>query len=47
MAKISISEEVNAQLRNEIFRRWGSFKKGDIKAAVEEAIDDWIAKRAK
>lgn len=46
MVKIDISSKTNDLLRKEIFRRTGGFKKGVLKSAVEEAIDDWIKKES-
>jgi len=47
LTKVEISHEVDKALRDEIYKRSGGFKKGDIKAAVEEAILNWIQRGGK
>ena len=42
---LSIDDELDKQFRNEVNRRLG-MKKGNIKAAMEEAMKMWIEKGA-
>jgi hypothetical protein len=42
---IVISDEVERRLRLETVKRLGG-KKGDLSAAVEEALQDWIKREA-
>ena len=41
---IVISDEVERRLRLEVVKRLGG-KKGDLSAAIEEALKDWLNKR--
>lgn len=41
---IVISDEVERRLRLEVVRRLGG-KKGDLSAAIEEALKDWLNKK--
>jgi hypothetical protein len=40
---IVISDEVERRMRLEVVKRLGG-KKGDLSAAIEEAIKDWLKK---
>ena len=40
---VDITDELDEKFRNALFNAKG-FKKGVIKEAVEEALDDWIDK---
>ena len=42
---ITIDDELEKQLRTAIFHRSG-LRRGDVKAAIEEAIRDWVRKGA-
>ncbi len=46
MARINlvIDDELDEQFRNEVAKRLG-MKKGNIKVAIEEAMNDWINKK--
>ena len=41
---IVISDEVERRLRLEVVKRLGG-KKGDLSAAIEEALKDWLNKK--
>jgi hypothetical protein len=41
---LSIDDDLDKQFRDEVNRRLG-MKKGNLKAAVEEAMRDWIEKK--
>ena len=41
---IVISDEVERRLRLEVVKRLGG-KKGDLSAAIEEALNDWLNKK--
>jgi hypothetical protein len=41
---IVISDEVERRLRLEVVKRLGG-KKGDLSAAIEEALEDWLDKK--
>ncbi len=41
---IVLSDEVERRLRIEVVKRLGG-KKGDLSAAIEEAINDWFKKK--
>ena len=45
MARINlvIDDELDKRFRNEVNKRFG-MKKGNIKVAIEQALDDWITK---
>ena len=45
MSRINLvlSDELEAKFREEVFHRFG-MKKGNIQKAIEEAIEEWIAK---
>ena len=45
--QIVLSDEVEKRLRDTIYRVRGSWKKGYISEAVEEAIDDWVSRHSK
>jgi hypothetical protein len=47
MARINlvIDDELDEQFRNEVAKRLG-MKKGNIKIAIEEAMKDWIGRKA-
>ena len=40
---IRISGDLEARFREAAMKRWG-YKKGALKAALEEAIEDWLKK---
>jgi len=40
---IMLSEELEREFREKVFKRYG-MKKGNITKAIEEAIEDWIQK---
>ena len=42
---IVVSDEVERRLRLEVVKRLGG-KKGDLSAAIEMALKDWINKKA-
>jgi hypothetical protein len=46
MARINlvIDDELDEQFRNEVAKRLG-MKKGNIKIAIEEAMNDWLNKK--
>ena len=48
MARINlvIDDELDEQFRNEVAKRLG-MKKGNLKIAIEEAMNDWINKNAR
>jgi hypothetical protein len=41
---IVISDELERRLRLEVVKRLGG-KKGDLSAAIEQAINDWLKKK--
>jgi hypothetical protein len=41
---IVISDEIERRLRLEVVKRLGG-KKGDLSAAIEEALEDWLNKK--
>ena len=41
---VPINDELDKRFRNEVNKRLG-MKKGNIKIAVEEALDMWIGKK--
>lgn len=41
---LTISDELEQKFREEVYRRYG-MKKGNLKKAIEEAIEDWINRR--
>ena len=41
---LSIDDDLDKQFRDEVNRRLG-MKKGNLKAAIEEAMRDWISKK--
>ena len=41
---LSIDDDLDKQFRDEVNRRLG-MKKGNLKAAIEEAMRDWIGKK--
>jgi len=41
-----LSDDLEERFRKEVFRRKG-MKKGNIKEALKEAIEDWIKKSSK
>ena len=41
---LSIDDDLDKQFRNEVNQRLG-MKKGNLKAAIEEAMRDWIGKK--
>ncbi len=45
--QIVLSDEAEQSLRDTIYRTRGSWKKGYISEAVEEAIREWIAKNSR
>ncbi len=44
--KVILSDELERKFREEVFRQMG-MKKGNIKMAIDEAINEWIASRRK
>lgn len=45
--QIVLKDETEHKLRESIFKTKGTFKKGDISEAVEEAIELWIQEQMK
>lgn len=41
---VDIDDDLETKLRNTIFERFG-YKKGNLKKALEEAMQDWINKK--
>ena len=41
---LSIDDDLDKQFRDEVNRRLG-MKKGNLKAAIEEAMRDWVEKK--
>ena len=41
--KVILSDELEEKFRNMVFNKYG-MKKGNIKTAIEEAIEQWIEK---
>ncbi len=45
--QIVLSDDTEQSLRDTIYKTKGSWKKGYISAAVEEAIREWVIKNSK
>lgn len=45
--QIVLKDETEQRLREAIFKSKGTFKKGNISEAVEEAIEQWIQEQMK
>jgi len=41
--KVILSDNLEKKFRNKVFQKYG-MKKGNIKVAIEEAIEQWIQK---
>ena len=42
--KVILSDDLEEKFRNKVFKKFG-MKKGNIKIAIEEAIEQWIGKK--
>jgi hypothetical protein len=42
--KVILSDDLEEKFRKKVFQIYG-MKKGNIKLAIEEAIEDWIIKK--
>jgi hypothetical protein len=45
--QVVLSDEAERELRDTIYRTRGSWKKGYISEAIEEAVREWVARNSK